>query len=316
MTLALAALSHAPTFGLVDPGDGVREELDAALDDLGSFARDFAPELTIIFGPDHFNGVFYDMMPSFCVGAQAAGVGDWGTEVRPLPVDPGYARRLAAAVMDAGVDVARSERLDVDHGVVQPLEFLYGRGFTEPVVPVVVNCVGLPLGPVRRARLLGDAVGRFALADGRRTLIVASGGLSHDPPVPVFDDATPERAAGLIDGRGVTPEQRAERERHILTTASRNLAGERLMRDINPEFDALVMRTLADGELERTDGWTGDGLASEGGSGAQEIRCWIAAFSALRVAGAYRTGMRRYWPIEPWNTGFAAMTAMTTGTVT
>lgn len=317
MTLALAALSHAPTYGLVDPGGTVQTELDSALGAVRAQVREFDPELTIVVAPDHFNGVFYDMLPAFCVGAQATSVGDWGTVLGPLPVDTEAARSLAVAVLDAGLDIARSEDLHVDHGTTQPLEFIFGRDFTNPIVPIVVNSVGLPLGPIRRARLLGEAVGRWALSTGKRVLIVASGGLSHDPPVPVFADASPELARHLISGgRHVTAEQRAAREQRILSTAARNNAGEKLMRDINPEFDAVMMRTFADGRLDAVDAWTTEWFHEEGGCGAQEIRCWIAAFAALSVAGEYRIEQSHYWPIHSWATGFAVMTAATASATT
>ncbi|GHH26162.1 hypothetical protein [Streptomyces lanatus] len=43
----------------------------------------------------------------------------------------------------------------------------------------------------------------------RRVLLLASGGLSHDPPVPVLDGAPPRVADALIEGCPPTPEQRA-----------------------------------------------------------------------------------------------------------
>lgn len=223
MTLALAALSHAPTYGVVDPGGTVQTELDSVLDNIRVQVREFDPELTIIFAPDHFNGIFYDMMPAFCVGTQADSVGDWGTRFGALPVDTEAARSLAAALLRDGLDIASSESLAVDHGTTQPLEFIFGKGFTNKVIPIVINSVGLPLGPIARARLLGEAVGRWAISTGKRVLIVASGGLSHDPPVPVFDGATEEIAQRLISGgRNITPQQRAAREQNILSTAARN----------------------------------------------------------------------------------------------
>ena len=313
MTLALAALSHAPTYGIVDPGGTVQAELDSALDDIRSQVREFDPELTIIFAPDHFNGVFYDMMPAFCVGTQASSVGDWGTELGPLPVDTASGRSLVASLLRDGIDITSSERLAVDHGTTQPLEFIFGKGFTNKIIPIVINSVGLPLGPIMRARLLGEAVGRWALSTGKRVLIVASGGLSHDPPVPVFDGATPEVTQRLISGgRNITPQQRAEREQKILSTAARNNAGEKLMRDINPPFDTLMMNTFAAGQLGNVDAWTTEWFHQEGGCGAQEIRCWIAAFAAQSMGGHYTVEQSHYWPIHSWATGFAVMTASTT----
>lgn len=312
MTLAVAALSHAPTYGIVDPGGNVAFELDAAIAAVRDQVEAFDPELTVVIGPDHFNGVFYDMMPSFCVGHLASSVGDWGTELGPLPVDTEAARSLTQALLKAELDVARSEALMVDHGTTQPLEFLFGKGFTNPIIPIVINSVGLPLGPIKRARQLGEVVGKWALESGKRVLIIASGGLSHDPPVPVFSQATPEMTAHLISGgRTVTTEQRQAREAKILDTAARNNAGEQLMKEISPEFDAEMISTFTSGDLSVVDTWTTEWFAEAGGCGAQEIRCWIAAFAALSVAGEYQIDQSHYWPIHSWATGFAVMSAST-----
>src|SRR6185312_7537694 len=117
MTIALCTLSHSPLYGINDPGPETLAEVNAALDQVRDFVRNFDPEITVVFGPDHYNGVFYDMMPAFCIGSGARSVGDWGTKPGPLPVDRTAARALAASVLNAGVDVAQSEEMHVDHGI-------------------------------------------------------------------------------------------------------------------------------------------------------------------------------------------------------
>ena len=57
------------------------------------------------------------------------------------------------------------------------------------------------------ARLLGEAVGRFAREQGQRALFIGSGGLSHNPPVPQLATATdPEVIERLISNRNPSPE--------------------------------------------------------------------------------------------------------------
>ena len=310
MTIALCTLSHSPLFGINDPEPETLAEVNAAFEHVRSFVKDFDPEITIVFGPDHYNGVFYDMMPAFCIGSAARSVGDWGTEPGPLPVDRRAARALAAAVLDAGVDIAQSEDMHVDHGISQPLEFIFGTGYQNPVVPIFINAVGLPLGPMERIRLLGEAVGREVASWNKRVLIIGSGGLSHDPPVPRLEEATPEVVARLIDGRNPSPELRAERERRVIEAGKAHAAGAGNFQEINPNFDALVMDTLSAGEVSATDAWTNDWMEKEGGHSAHEIRTWVASYAALSAAGDYKVTNRWYWPVQEWMTGFGMMTAV------
>ncbi|MER7102628.1 hypothetical protein ABT383_23745 [Streptomyces humidus] len=76
---------------------------------------------------------------------------------RSLSVDTDAARALARTVLDQGIDLTVSARMTVDHGFVQPLAVLFGGIGKVPVVPVFVNGVATPLGPVSRIRALGDS---------------------------------------------------------------------------------------------------------------------------------------------------------------
>ena len=226
MPSALVTMSHSPLMDFTEPADQARERVEAAFDGARAFIADFAPDLVVIFGPDHYNGFFYDMMPSFCIGAAAESIGDYDTPAGPLPVDHDAALALVRGVLDAEIDVTLSERMYVDHGFAQPLQVLLGGIDRVPVVPVFINCVAVPLGPARRARLLGQAVGRAATALDRRVLFIGSGGLSHDPPVPTLEGAAPEVAAQLIsEGRHLTPEQRAARQLRVIQAGRDYAAG-------------------------------------------------------------------------------------------
>lgn len=209
MTSAAVGLSHSPLIGKNDPAPEVLAAVDAAVDRARAFVRDFDPELVVLYAPDHYNGFFYKEMPPFCLATEAHAVGDFGSAAGPLSVDTDAAKALAQGVLDRGVDLTVSARMTVDHGFVQPLEVLFGGIDRVPVVPVFVNGVATPLGPVSRIRTLGTAVGEAAAELDRRVLFLGSGGLSHDPPVPVLEGAPPRVADALIEGHAPTPEQRA-----------------------------------------------------------------------------------------------------------
>lgn len=59
------------------------------------------------------------------------------------------------------------------------------------MLPVFINGVAAPLPGFQRTRLLGEAMGRFLNTLNKRVLILGSGGLSHQPPVPGWRRPTP-----------------------------------------------------------------------------------------------------------------------------
>ncbi len=182
--LALCCMSHSPLLNLPGPPRSLLDEVEAEIARARAFVADYDPELVVIFSPDHYNGFFYKVMPPFCIGMRASGVGDYGTHAGPLEVAEDLALDCATAVLDAGVDVAVSAGMDVDHGTVQPLEKLCGSATAVPVIPIFVNAIAVPLGPLHRCRALGTAVGNFVGKLDKRVLLVGSGGLSHSPRCP------------------------------------------------------------------------------------------------------------------------------------
>ncbi|MER6526309.1 3-carboxyethylcatechol 2,3-dioxygenase [Streptomyces sp. NPDC001508] len=313
MTAAAVGLSHSPLIGANDPAPDVVAAVDTAVDEARSFVHDFDPELVVLYAPDHYNGFFYKEMPPFCLATEAHAVGDFGSAAGPLSVDTEAARTLARGVLDRGVDLTLSARMTVDHGFVQPLEVLFGGIDKIPVVPVFVNGVATPLGPVRRVRALGTAIGEAAADLDRRVLFLASGGLSHDPPVPVLEGAPPRVADALIEGRPPTPEQRARGEQRVIQAGRDYAAGSSSVIPINPEWDNLVLDTLAEFKPADVDAWSTEWMGAEGGGSAHEVRTWIAAFASLAAVGDYRFASRFYRPIPEWIAGFAVVTAQLKG---
>ncbi|WP_063043878.1 3-carboxyethylcatechol 2,3-dioxygenase [Nocardia pseudovaccinii] len=309
MTAAAVGLSHSPLIGKNDPEPDVLARVDQAVETAREFIRDFDPELVVLYAPDHYNGFFYKEMPPFCLATEAHAVGDFGTTAGQLSVDSGAATLLARGVLDRGVDLTISSRMLVDHGFAQPLEVLFGGIDRVPVVPVFVNGVATPLGPVSRIRALGTAVGQAVGELGRRVLYLASGGLSHDPPVPVLQGAPPRVAEALIEGHPPTPEQRARGEARVVQAGRDYVAGSSTMVPINPSWDNSLLDLLAKGELAQFDSWTAEDMTREGGGSAHEVRTWIAAYASLAAGGGYEMNYRYYEAIPAWIAGFSVTTA-------
>lgn len=311
MSATTIGLSHSPLIGKNDPSSEVLARVDAAVEEARRFAEKFDPELVVLYAPDHYNGFFYKEMPPFCLATEAHAVGDFGSQAGPLSVDTEAAKAIAQGVLDRGIDLTVSARMTVDHGFVQPLEVLFGGIDQVPVVPVFVNGVATPLGPISRIRALGTAIGEAAATLDKRVLFLGSGGLSHDPPVPVLEGAPPRVADALIEGNPPTPEQRARGEERVIQAGRDYAAGTASMIPINPTWDNRLLDILEAGTLADLDAWTVEEMGREGGGSAHEVRTWIAAFSSLAATGDYRMDSRFYEAIPEWIAGFAVATATT-----
>jgi 2,3-dihydroxyphenylpropionate 1,2-dioxygenase len=305
-------MSHSPLLNLPGPSLELLDDIDCALTDAREFVRAFDPELVVIFSPDHYNGFFYRLMPPFCIGTAATGVGDYGTNAGPLNVPEDIAMSAAEAVWAAGVDVAISSSMDVDHGTVQPLQTLFGDVESIPVIPIFINSVATPLGPIKRTRALGTAVGSYLATLDKRVLIVGSGGLSHDPPVPTLATAPPSARGRIVHGEPISTEQRAARQTAVIAAAHDFAHGESSLRPLNPDWDHALLELLDTNRVAEVDAWSNAWIAREAGNSAHEIRTWIAAFAALAAQGPYETRQRYYRAAPELIAGFAVRTAVLT----
>lgn len=157
-----------------------------------------------------------------------------------------------------------------------------------PVIPIIINSVAPPFGPYRRVRKLGEAVGKFIAKLNKRVLILGTGGLSHEPPVPLLAGAPEEIANFLIAGRNPTPEFRAARQARTLATGMIFGKPECELTPLNPEWDQDFMNLLIHGQLEKIDNFEIEEISRLAGRSTHEIRTWVAAFAALAANGEVR----------------------------
>ncbi|WP_114238554.1 3-carboxyethylcatechol 2,3-dioxygenase [Dyella sp. C9] len=308
MSIRLECLSHTPLHGYFDPAPAVLADVERVQAAARARVEAYDPELIVVFAPDHFNGFFYDVMPPFCIGAGATAIGDYKSMAGPLSVPTELAVALAGSVIAADIDVALSYRMEVDHGCAQALEVFTGGLDRYPVIPVFINSVAPPLATLRRARLLGEAMGRFLSRTGKRVLVIGSGGISHEPPVPEIAGATPEVAERLISNRHPSPEARNARQERTVAAARAFTAGSSELHPLNPEWDQAFLGHLAY-DLQAVDGMSNAAITRDGGRSAHEIRTWVAAFGLLSAYGPYHASLDFYRPIPEWIAGFAAMHA-------
>ena len=309
MPIHLECMSHTPLHGYFDPSPEVVAEVELVQRAARERVNAFDPELVIVFAPDHYNGFFYDVMPQFCIGVSATAIGDFGSAAGSLPVARDVALALADATLASDIDVAVSYRMQVDHGCAQALEVLTGGIDRYPVVPVFINSVAPPMASCRRARLLGDAIGRAVARMPKRVLLIGSGGISHEPPVPEISGADDVVAERLIAGRNPSPESRDARQLRTVAAAKAFAAGDSRLHPLNPAWDHTFLELLERGELTAADGFTNEAITREAGKSAHEIRTWVAAFGALAASGRYEASIDYYRAIPEWIAGFGAMHA-------
>lgn len=311
MPVALCCMSHSPLLDITRQSDELEASVHGALGAARDFVAGFDPDVVVVFVPDHFNGFFYRTLPPFCLGVAATAIGDYGSLAGDLAVPADLARELAAAVLAAGVDLAVSHQMQVDHGTAQPLRELFGALDARPVIPIFLNAAAPPLGPLSRSRALGAAIGQFFAHRDERVLFLGSGGLSHDPPVPQLDTAPAPVAERLVSGRALTAEEAERKHVGAIAEGKALAAGTSARLPLAPDWDEAFLDLLGAGKLTELDAWTNDEIGTHGG-GAHEIRTWLAAYAALAAAGPYEVGYRYYRPVPEYIAGFAVTTALPT----
>lgn len=309
MPLRLICASHTPLMDHVDADPAVDAAVRAQFAALAAQVRDYDPELVILFAPDHFKGFFYEMLPPFTVGVRATSIGDYDIGGGDFDVPEALALDCVRAVRAADVDVALSYRMQADHGFAQMLVLLTGRVDAYPVLPIHINCAGPPLPAFSRVRALGEAVGRWAAGLEKRVLILGSGGLSHDPPIPNIATAPPHVAEMLIVAANQTPEVRRAREESNYEAARKLARGEGQTLPLNPGWDQDFMEALERGQLDWLDALGEAELTGVAGCGGHEVRNWVAAYAALAAAGPYRSQKLFYHDIAAWNAGMGIASA-------
>lgn len=303
-------MSHTPLIGLVNPADSVLAEVEDYTQEARRLIAEYDPELVVVFAPDHFNGFFHDVMPCYCVGIEAHAIGDFGTSKGPLATAPELATQLAEYCIQNGVDIATSQKMQVDHAFSQPLSILLGGIDKYPVIPIFVNGVAPPLPTFKRARVLGEAVGGFCKRLDRRVLFMASGGLSHQPPVPEYATAPePVRQLLLGAGKNLSKEARELRTTRTIAAAKQFVKDPNSLHALAPEWDQQFLHNIASNNMWILDDVENKDVTEIAGASTHETKTWVAAASAMAIMGPYEPVLQYYRPIPEWISGFGGLTA-------
>lgn len=303
-------MSHTPLLGLNPVDEAVQTPLLEAIDQTRSIVTDFDPELVLLIGPDHYNGFFNELMPPFCIGTEASAVGDFLTPAGQLNVDGEVALSMASHLMDHGFDMAISRRMRVDHGFAQALQFLWGDNLaaSPPVVPLFVNSVAQPTIPrLPRCRDLGLQIANFLDDLNRRVMVVGSGGLSHEPPVPTMAHPDAEVRERITVRREATAEDRAAKIKVVKAAGMSLASGNSSMKPLNPQWDQRWMDGIETGDFKSLLASSEEELAALAGLSANESKTWLVARAALGADSSTRRLLRHYQAIPEFIAGYGIL---------
>ena len=184
--VAAFAASHAPLITAAPEAAEPerRERIYAAMGELRREVEHARPSAVVICSNEHFTNFFLDNFPAACIGIGDEHLGPVEEWLRvPRTTLPGH-RNLGTWLLEQafqhGFEVAFSEELQLDHGIMTVLHFIT-PDMRVPVVPIIQNCAVKPMQTLRRCYEFGSVLRRAVEAwpEDERVALVAAGGLSH-----------------------------------------------------------------------------------------------------------------------------------------
>ena len=310
MNNMLICASHSPLMLVNMPASSESsQEFFNYLNEAKKRVKIFDPELIVIFGPDHFNGFFFDLMPSFCIGIEAETTQDWSLPKVKLNVPSDLSLECVNYVRDMDIDVAFSWNMKTDHGISIALHQLTDDLTKYPVIPIFINCAAHPRPSFKRSRIFGNAIGNYLSSLNKRTLVIASGGLSHDPPTPRFEFSPLHLRQRLVDRHIATAEELKKRENNVINAANLLVKGEGPCLPPNPNWDKNFITNLIGFNTHELDRLTDKEIDEKVGFGGHEVRTWISAVSAMNALQSCEINLDYYAVVPEWITGMGMISS-------
>jgi 2,3-dihydroxyphenylpropionate 1,2-dioxygenase len=175
-----ALLPHAPQFFTLPETEdrATVERVRATAADIGARLRDLEPDLWIIFSNDHAEQFFHTMAPPFTIHVGGEATGEFAGRKFRWEIPSEVSFELVRQLYRQGFDPAFTSTAKVDYAMGIPLTHL---GHTDPVLPIYVNAYLPPQPTMERCYAFGQAIARCVTAMGLKTVVLASGGMSHFP---------------------------------------------------------------------------------------------------------------------------------------
>jgi protocatechuate 4,5-dioxygenase beta chain/2,3-dihydroxyphenylpropionate 1,2-dioxygenase len=180
--VAAMGAAHAPQLLVSPPNEDPEHvrQTQAALEELGRRLDAARPDTLVVFGGDHINNFFDQVVAPFVVYTAERIEGSFGRHRDAYEVDHHLAQAILERSIEAEFDIAYSMRASLDYALMLPLHFITaGRQY--PIVPVYVNVYMPPQPTPRRCLGWGRQLRRIVEESGKRVAFLASGGMSHYP---------------------------------------------------------------------------------------------------------------------------------------
>ncbi len=175
-----AMLPHAPQFFTMPETEDKAnvERVRAVARTIGDRLKAMKPDLWIIFSNDHAEQFFLNVAPPFTIHVGGEATGEFaGRKFHwKVPIEIGF--ELVRELYRQNFDPAFTSTARIDYAIGIPLTHI---GLTDPVLPIFVNAYLPPQPTPERCYAFGQAVARSVSALGLKTVILASGGMSHFP---------------------------------------------------------------------------------------------------------------------------------------
>ncbi|HKX10271.1 MAG TPA: hypothetical protein VJN67_18885 [Stellaceae bacterium] len=175
-----AMLPHAPQFFTMPETEDPKtvERVRGLAADIGEKLRALKPDLWILFANDHAEQFFQNVAPPFTIHVGGEAKGEFAGRKFHWKIPSEISFALVRDLYRQGFDPAFTSTAKFDYAMGIPLTHL---GHTDPVLPIYVNAYLPPQPTVERCYAFGQAVARAVTALGLRTVVIASGGMSHFP---------------------------------------------------------------------------------------------------------------------------------------
>ena len=314
------SMSHAPgASGWPQaPEPGMRARLETIHRGVADYLDACRPDLIVAFLDDHFENHYRKLMPTFSIGIASSHAGPAEYMVKALGMtrqeriasDPELGEHLLSELVHEGFDLARMGEVEYGNNLMTPLMLIRPQCDIK-VLPVFTNVFSPPLTTTRRAYQMGSAVRRCleAYPESLRICLLATGGLSHWPPV--WTNKSPEDDAFLARMKRYQTEGKAylaqdpriyedlcEYEVRMAAANQYPLNSDHPL--VNADWDRSVIDAIGAGDKEKLFAMTFEEIEKSGGHGGHELLNWMAVMGAMHGAPAKVLG---YEPVIEWICG-------------